>query len=415
MRTAIVMHRCFYRLPAMNPDFHRVLSPLWALLVALGLFTGCQEAVPPTAFASIYPGLDYTNHRMSRIPWSVHIVRIDRSDSRYRVHSGHANGQALGLSPLTQILKQLPPELGEPVAAINGDFYQRDRAYAGDPRGLQILQGHLISAPVGGVAFWIDASGQPSAGPVSNRFEITWPNGSSTPFGLNQDRGSDRLILYTPLIGKSTKTSGGRELILEPKALASTSIRLEAGQEWVVRVREIREGGNSPVRPDTLVLSAGPALLRRLPTPTPDMELKLSTATVPDLRGATTAISGGPLLVHRGQRLKIEPPRSDSYEFSSMLERHPRSAVGWNKTHFFLVEVDGRQAGLSVGMTLEELSDYMANLGCDEAMNLDGGGSATFWCGGAIRNSPCDGHERAIANALVVLRQPKAPSAEPQP
>ena len=37
------------------------------------------------------------------------------------------------------------------------------------------------------------------------------------------------------------------------------------------------------------------------------------------------------------------------------MERHPRSAVGWNADSYFLVEVDGRQRGLSVGMTLEEL------------------------------------------------------------
>ncbi len=399
----------------MNPKPHRVLTAILAVLLVIGVITGCREATPRTAFVSIYPGLDYTNHRMSRIPWSVHVARIDRADSRYGVHSGHANGLALGLSPLTQILKQLPAELGEPVAAVNGDFYQRDRAYAGDPRGLQILQGHLLSAPVGGVSLWIDANGQPAAGPVSNRFAVKWPDGSSNPFGLNQDRGSDKLVLYTQLMGRSTKTSGGREFLLEPKPTGNISFRLEPGQEWIVQVREIREGGNSPVRPDTLVLSAGPALLRRLPPLAPGMELKLSTATFPDLRGATTAISGGPMLVHQGQGLKIEPQKSDSYEFSSMLERHPRSAVGWNKTHFFLVQVDGRQAGLSVGMTLEELGDYMANLGCDEAMNLDGGGSATFWCAGAIRNSPCDGHERAIANALVVLRQPEAPRANPNP
>jgi hypothetical protein len=34
--------------------------------------------------------------------------------------------------------------LGMPVAAINGDFYQRDRAYAGAPRGLQVIDGELL-------------------------------------------------------------------------------------------------------------------------------------------------------------------------------------------------------------------------------------------------------------------------------
>jgi hypothetical protein len=77
-----------------------------------------------------------------------------------------------------------------------------------------------------------------------------------------------------------------------------------------------------------------------------------------------------------------------------MLERHPRSAIGWNGQYYFLVEVDGRKPDLSVGMTLAELAAYLAKLGCEEAMNLDGGGSATLWFAGAVRNRPCDGYER---------------------
>jgi exopolysaccharide biosynthesis protein len=56
-------------------------------------------------------------------------------------------------------------------------------------------------------------------------------------------------------------------------------------------------------------------------------------------------------------------------------------------------------------MTLEELGAYLASLGCTDAMNLDGGGSATLWAGGAIRNQPSDGSERPIANALAIVRQ----------
>ena len=80
-----------------------------------------------------------------------------------------------------------------------------------------------------------------------------------------------------------------------------------------------------------------------------------STASSPSLRGAKTAIGGGPVLVRNGKRQKIIQPASEAYEFSSMLERHPRTAVGWNSNYLFFVEVDGRQKNLSVGMTLDEL------------------------------------------------------------
>ena len=69
-----------------------------------------------------------------------------------------------------------------------------------------------------------------------------------------------------------------------------------------------------------------------------------------------------------------------------------------------MVEVDGRQKGLSAGMTLDELSNFLVKLGCQDAINLDGGGSATLWYAGSVRNSPCDRAERDIANGLVVVK-----------
>jgi exopolysaccharide biosynthesis protein len=50
----------------------------------------------------------------------------------------------------------------------------------------------------------------------------------------------------------------------------------------------------------------------------------------------------------------------------------------------------------------------MALLGCTEAMNLDGGGSATIWGGGKVLNQPSDNRNRSLANALICVRKPSA-------
>jgi exopolysaccharide biosynthesis protein len=154
-----------------------------------------------------------------------------------------------------------------------------------------------------------------------------------------------------------------------------------------------------------MVLSIGPALLKTTPVIEPGAEFSISTVTEPSLRGVRTAISGGPILVRRAKRQRFKAPDSDSYEFSSVVERHPRSAIGWNENYFFLVTVDGRQKGVSAGMTLDELATYLVELGCQEAMNLDGGGSATLWYDGKVRNHPCDGYEREVANSLIVYKK----------
>jgi exopolysaccharide biosynthesis protein len=56
-------------------------------------------------------------------------------------------------------------------------------------------------------------------------------------------------------------------------------------------------------------------------------------------------------------------------------------------------------------MTLPELVAYMIKLGCEQAMNLDGGGSSTLWAYGNVMNSPSEGEERASVNSLVVVRR----------
>ena len=99
-------------------------------------------------------------------------------------------------------------------------------------------------------------------------------------------------------------------------------------------------------------------------------------------------------------------------QWSGVKLRHPRTAIGWNHDYIFLVEVDGRQADLSVGMTLPELAAYMIKLGCDHAMNLDGGGSATLWARGNVMNSPSEGRERPAANTLVLVNPAKSTSAK---
>ncbi len=70
-----------------------------------------------------------------------------------------------------------------------------------------------------------------------------------------------------------------------------------------------------------------------------------------------------------------------------------------------MVTVDGRTTA-GVGMTLNELADYMIALGCNRAMNLDGGGSTTCWVNGrGVVNTPSDGSERSVAGAIGVWSQ----------
>lgn len=105
---------------------------------------------------------------------------------------------------------------------------------------------------------------------------------------------------------------------------------------------------------------------------------------------------------------------------------HPRTALGLDASgrYLYLVVVDGRQPGYSEGMSYYELAVYMRELGCRNAVNLDGGGSSIMLAstgGGNYRilNDPSTKRDgvsvpRPVPIALVVRNRPQQPRALPQ-
>ena len=329
----------------------------------------------------------------------MHLIKLDRSSTEYELHTTLGNGQITGMTTLTEQVKALPAGLGRPVAAINGDFYfTSPRVYNGDPQGIQILNGELVSAPTEHAAFWIDATGKPRTSIVKSLFHVIWPDGNTQPFGLNEKRVADGAVLYTPTMGPSTGTpTDGREIILEADDKEQW-LPLRAGAKLRAKVKEVREAGDTPTKPGQMIFSLGPKLLGDIPTVAPGDVLQISAATLPDMTGCHTAIGGGPRLVVDGKPVE---------GLSSPNVRHPRTAIGWNDSHVYLMLVDGRQPGLSVGMSFNEMAAYFIKLGCTHAVNLDGGGSASMWLFGQTISSPSEGRERPIANGLVVTKKPK--------
>jgi len=125
-------------------------------------------------------------------------------------------------------------------------------------------------------------------------------------------------------------------------------------------------------------------------------------ATHPDI------IACGPVLIEAG----IIPTAHLTSIGSHCTSRHPRSAVGiTSDNHLIFLTVDGR-TGMASGMTCEETAKVMEQLGCPDALNLDGGGSTTLWGAGELYNGvlnyPSDngaydhGGERACSNAIAV-------------
>jgi len=131
---------------------------------------------------------------------------------------------------------------------------------------------------------------------------------------------------------------------------------------------------------------------------------ELPAAPVGDL------LQAGPLLIRDGRVLDGDEEgfSAGAAQFDSDITvgRHPRAALGSDGTRLIALVCDGR-SDEDAGMTLGEVAGAMLDLGARQALNLDGGGSATLVCAGRLRNVPRESHGldvpggRAIATALV--------------
>lgn len=105
-------------------------------------------------------------------------------------------------------------------------------------------------------------------------------------------------------------------------------------------------------------------------------------------------IQAGPMLVRDGVRLveagvDAEGFSAGSGQFDSDITegRHPRAALGISPTELIAVVCDGR-ADDEAGLSFTELAKAMIDLGARDAINLDGGGSASLVARGMLLNTP---------------------------
>jgi hypothetical protein len=95
-------------------------------------------------------------------------------------------------------------------------------------------------------------------------------------------------------------------------------------------------------------------------------------------------VQAGPVLVSGGRSVIDGEDRegfsagAGQFDSDITVGRYPRCALGLSETEALAVCCDGRRSGLDGGLALAELADLLVGFGATEAINLDGGGSATL-------------------------------------
>jgi hypothetical protein len=366
---------------------------------------GAPETLPPVLSADrlelpVAAGIRYEHLDLltAEGPLQIHQLRVDLAQPTLQLGVGLAHDRLMSED---ETVSSMVTRSGA-IAGVNGDYF--DIHQSGMPLNIVVRNGELLRSPWRWVAFVVGWDG--TARIVRYRWTGTLllpETGEVHPLdGYNSGLSPEGIVALSNVrgYGAPPPEPGVRQVVVE---LTPTG---EAGRYFVKQVW--------PQQAFYAPFPAGEMVLVGRGRGAEWLEGKLTAGTVvavnlttdPDWHEARLAIGGGPLLVDGGRVVDDpDPPAPKERD-----QRNPVIAVGIGpdgRTLTF-VEVDGRQPTLSIGLTRPQLAGYMLQQGAVQAMAFDSGGSATMVVRlpgaptPAVVNSPSDGRERPVADALLV-------------
>jgi len=370
-------------------------------------------------FNAVHPGVEYAtiDYKLGGDPVKINLLRLELTKVRLDVH--HALDAALGTERTSSIALRKGA-----VAAINAGFFRLDKSiFAGDAAGILMVDGEIMSESLNDRATMIIGNGPKETKVYFGHYqarvwvqfgEMEWDS-SIELSGVNRERKVSEAVLYRGSFGqKPARTDGDMELRLSrcsPRPFSGSSDAVTRCEEVEVVAVEAAARIANP----QFVLSLDPQYVTKNSVGDKIRALESSRKRTAVIRtrindgssfffpaGDVDITNGVPQLIKNG---KIDITWEREKAGKSFVEmRHPRTAVAKLKDgKFLMITVDGRQPGVSVGMTLPELAEYILSLGAIDAMNLDGGGSTTMFLDGKVINTPSDKDgERKVSDAIVV-------------
>jgi hypothetical protein len=334
----------------------------------------------------VVPGLRYRHWLQSDARGTVHAYLLRADLARPGLSLEYAGAEHVGdRAVLTDLLG---PDAA--VAGVNADYF--DITDTGAPFGVGIDDGRVLHGPRSG---WTTSFTLTGSSRARIRASAVVPRVVGRPgiriTNLNSPHVQPGGIgLYTPRWGDA------------PGYAVTDGARHRDVRQVVVRHRRVVRNTRSvttgtPVKGRLLLgRGAGAAdLAHRLPV---GSRVRLEVAAKGSPR---VAVGGRQVLVADGEVVTTDDT-----------ELHPRTAVGIDTDtgKVLLVVVDGRSESSS-GYTLVQLAGLMVQLGAEEALNLDGGGSSTMAVtppGGVltVANSPSDGQQRRVPEGLELVHSP---------
>ncbi len=336
-------------------------------------------------------------------PLSIYAVRIDRTARNLSFRAMKGDDHVIGTASPRTMGEGITRKNAEVIATINGDFYCMDNPLAGLPCGMIIRNGELMCSPMGWPAIGFDSDGNPKVAVAALIGNMRAGTKSFQISMVNRPRESaNDLSLFTPTFGARTFANKPSTNVVLSDIMPKLPLR--PGITYTGKVRTVRKDVTvDDIPADAVLLSGGGSAAEFLAdNAAVGSTISFSVGFDSEWNQMTQALGGWPILLHNGQLQTIAP---DEYLTKP---RHSRSAIGWNERYIYVVAIDRSDDESSAGMNMAELAAFMQELGCTEAMNMDGGGSTALAIRGDVVNHPSDGLDRMVSNGWAVMNSARA-------
>ncbi|HAR64117.1 MAG: hypothetical protein DKM50_12710 [Candidatus Margulisiibacteriota bacterium] len=323
--------------------------------------------------------------RINRGPINIHVLKINLTVPGICIEPALANNKVGELASIKKIVDQ-----NNALAAVNGSFFNPFPTF---PIGRMIRNGNslfkednLFQRSVFGINYNNEAFIQiPYV-----KDSVIIDNDVTKKFfimGINRERKTDDIILFTPEYGSSTRSNNsGDEVVVENnKAICI-----------------LKNQGNTPIPKSGYVLSFHGMAAKYTNLITPGSTIKTQLDEDTKWLNVKQAISGGPRLLKNG--INVVHPHFNLENFNEAFRiPRARTAVGINsfgEVIFVVIE----KTKHSTGVTFTELALIMKDLEAVDAMALDGGSSSSMYISTGYHSPIGTKSLPSINNALLIIK-----------
>lgn len=322
---------------------------------------------------------------------SVRAVYVDLNDKSIRMESVVAKNTIGATDSLPNIAKQAADSNTEVVAAINGTFFN---SYSDmKPWGTIESKGDFYRLGSSGSVIGFTTDNKPMIETlrvsIKGAINESWdyPN-SWYAWNFNAlDNDPSSIIILNPAYGKTTGKHSKTNIIVDNRKVIS----IKKGDV------PIPATGYVIVTQDSSVIKkfkVGDSVDYKYETTKLDGNSKSSSL---DWSRVRTTVGAGPTLVKSGV-ITANGKKEGFTEAKINTNRSQRSFAGYTKNNTLILAT-------VPNVTVYELGEVAKNMGCVDAINLDGGASSGLYFKGKVVTSP----GRKLSNALVVTRLKSVP------